>query len=260
MKLRIKKHLWLVGLAAAGLLFLNIFLQMSFQKKHSPDVRLAEEIQPQEAKKNPPVLKTEFRAEEKKAQLVQLELLGTIMGDTSMAFIFNPQTQSSGLYKVNDKVEDFKIAKILAGKVILEKDGSNQELFLTSRRAKPVQSKEKETFVAKDESGTMVISKFQMMGQLLKANEILSKIKIMPLADAAPNKLKGFRIDNVPSGSIIEDAGIKNGDIIYSVQGQRLQSMQDALAMFNRIQSQSRVEVVLLRNDQPVTLKYEIKN
>ena len=112
--------------------------------------------------------------------------------------------------------------------------------------------------MARDESGTMVISKFQMMAQMFKANEILSKIKIMPLADAVPNKLKGFRIDNVPPGSIIEEAGIKNGDIIYSVQGQRLQSMQDALAMFNRIQGQSRVEVVLLRNDQPVTLKYEI--
>jgi type II secretory pathway component PulC len=63
----------------------------------------------------------------------------------------------------------------------------------------------------------------------------------------------------VPSGSLIEEVGIRNGDVILAVQGKRLQSMQDAWQMFNRVQSQSRIEVVLLRNEQPMTLRYEIK-
>ena len=244
-------------MGVATLLFLNIVFQMSFHRYRSADIQLAEEPQVKESNKLVEgSTRTIFSYEERKVQFARLELLGTIMGQPSMAFIYNPQTQSSGLYKVNDIVEDSKIAQILSGKVILEKGGSTQEIFLTSRRPKAV--RENDSFVAKDESGTMIISKFQLMAQMFKANEILAKIKIMPLADVVPNKLKGFRIDNVPSGSIIEEAGIKDGDIIYSVQGQRLQSMQDALAMFNRIQSQSRIEVVLLRNDQPITLKYEI--
>jgi len=244
-------------LGVATLLFLNIVFQMSFHRYRSADIQLAEEPQVKESNKLVEgSTRTIFSYEERKVQFARLELLGTIMGQPSMAFIYNPQTQSSGLYKVNDIVEDSKIAQILSGKVILEKGGSTQEIFLTSRRPKAV--RENDSFVAKDESGTMIISKFQLMAQMFKANEILAKIKIMPLADVVPNKLKGFRIDNVPSGSIIEEAGIKDGDIIYSVQGQRLQSMQDALAMFNRIQSQSRIEMVLLRNDQPITLKYEI--
>ena len=256
MKIKIKDYLWGAGLGAAIMLFLNIIFQMSFPKYRSTDIQLAVEPQVKEPDKSAPGHRLIFADAERKVQFARLELLGTIMGNPSMAFIYNPQAQSSGLYKVNDILEDSKITQILSGKIILEKDGSTQELFLTSRRPKP--AKENESFVAKDESGTMIISKFQMMTQMFKANEILSKIKIMPLADAVPNKLKGFRIDNVPSGSIIEEAGIKDGDIIYSVQGQRLQSMQDALAMFNRIQNQSRVEVVLLRNDQPITLRYEL--
>ncbi len=257
MKSGIKDNLWIAGLALAGLLFLNIFFQMIRPEHPDAETQLSEETLPQEPKKISRIEKTIFPAERPEIQSAQLELLGTIMGRTSMAFIFNPQTQSRGLYRVNDRVEGFQIAQILSGKIVLEKDGLTQEIFLTSRRsAQP--AKDNQSFLAKDKAGTMIISKFQIMGQLLKANEILSKIKIMPLADATPNKLRGFRIDNVPSGSIIEDAGIKNGDVIYSVQGQRLQSMQDALAMFNRIQSQSRVEVVLLRDEQPVTLRYEI--
>jgi type II secretion system protein C len=256
MNLRVKDHLLGAGLGISVLLIANLLLQAGLRKHRDIEVQPAEESQLQETSKPVSVSRVSFPDDAKKAQFARLELLGTIMGKPSMAFIFNPQTRSSGLYKINDIVEELKIAQILPGKIILEKDGLTEELFLTSRKVKPV--KETDSFVAKDESGTMIISKLQMMAQMLKANEIMSKIKIMPLADAEPNKIKGFRIDNVPPGSIIEDAGIKSGDVIYSVQGQRLQSMGDALAMFNRIQSQSRVEVVLLRNDQPVTLKYEL--
>ena len=257
MKKYFKNYLWLAGLGATGLLFLNIIFQLNFHKYHSGEIKLAETSEPQETNKRSLVSRMVFPAEPVKTAFPKLELLGTMMGNTAIAFIYNPQTGSSGLYKVNDQVGDFKLSRILAGKIVLEKDGTAHEVFLASNRARA--AKENESFVAHDDSGTMIISKFQLIGQMFKANEIISKIKIMPLADAVPNKLRGFRLDNVPSGSMIEEAGIKNGDVIYSVQGQRMQSIQDALAMFNRIQSQSRIEVVLLRDDQPVTLRYEIK-
>lgn len=260
MKNYFKNYLWLAGLGATGLLFLNIIFQLNFHKDHSAEIKISDSSQPRETNKRPLASRMVLPIEVTKStkpDLPKLELLGTIMGNTAMAFIFDPQTESSGLYKVNDQVGDFKLSQISAGKIVLEKDGVTHELFLASNRARA--AKENESFVARDDSGTMIISKFQLIGQMFKANELISKIKIMPLAGDVPNKLRGFKIENVPSGSMIEEIGIKNGDVIYSVQGQRLQSMPDALAMFNRIQSQSRIEVVLLRNDQPITLKYEIK-
>jgi general secretion pathway protein C len=256
MKIRTRDHYWLAGLVIAILLLSNIAIQATFHKSRIADIQFSEEVPNVESKDTAIIAGPRVPAKERKSQITKLELLGTILGQPSMAFIYNPQTQTSGLYKINDSLDNFKISKILPGKILLERAGEAQELFLTSRMHKQV--KDTESFVAKDESGTMIISKFQMLAQMFKANEIISKIKIMPLADSQPNKLMGFRIDNVPSGSIIEEAGIKNGDIIYSIQGQRLQSMQDALTMFNRIQNQPRIEVVLLRDRQPVTLKYEI--
>ena len=258
MKLSRKDYLWITGLVVAVILCGNIFFQMNLRVNRSGEISLSEEPRVEEVKKTAIVSPGVFPAEERKTLSANLDLLGTVMGRKATAFIFDPRAGSGGLYRANDLIEGFRIAGILPGKVILEKDGERSELFLVSR---PVRAAEdKESIVSRDESGTMIISKFQMVGAMFKANDLLSKIKIMPLADAAPNKLKGFRVDNVPPGSIIEDAGIKTGDVIYSVQGQRLQSMQDALAMFNRIQNQSRIEVVLMRNDQPVTLKYEIRN
>ncbi len=256
MSLRKKDYFLVSGLGVAMLLFLNILWQISFPKKPRLDIQLADEIQIKDFPKPAEAFSVSVPVEAGKVQFARLELIGTLIGHPSMAFIYNPQTQSSALYKENDSLEGAKISQILPGKIILEKGGMIQELFLTSRRVK--MPKDNESFVSKDEFGTMIISKMQMLGQMFKAHEIMAKVKIMPLADAVANKLKGFKIENVPAGSIIEEAGIENGDIIYSVQGQRLQSMQDALVMFNRILNQSRIEVVLLRNDQPVTLKYEI--
>ncbi len=257
MSARLRDYFLGAGLGVTILLFLNIGLQMSLRKGREVDIKFPEEPQALESPGNGRIvirpLLTDIPAD---SQIPQLELLGTTMGNSAAAFIYNPENQSSGLFKRDDKVAGFKISQILPGKVVLEKDGISQELLLTSRRIK--KAEDKELFVAKDESGTMFINKFQLMAQMFKANEILSKIKIMPQAGVVPNKLKGFKIENVPSGSILEEAGIKNGDIIYSIQGQRLETMHDALAMFNRIQNQSRVEMVLLRNEVPVTLKYEI--
>ncbi len=257
MSARLRDYFLGAGIGLVILLFLNIGLQMSLRKYRAADINSPEEPQilesPISGRITTRPLATDTPAD---SQITQLELLGTTMGNSAVAFIYNPQNQSSALYKLDNTVAGFKISQILPGKVTLEKDGISQELLLTSRRIK--KTEDKELFVAKDESGTMIINKFQLMAQMFKANEILSKIKIMPQAGVVPNKLKGFKIENVPSGSILEEAGIKNGDIIYSIQGQRLESMHDALAMFNRIQNQSRVEMVLLRNEVPVTLKYEI--
>ena len=140
---------------------------------------------------------------------------------------------------------------------MVEKNGVVQQLLLTSKSGLSQEGTEPVLYT--DSSGTMVVNKLEMMAQFFNAKQALGKVKIMPQADAGSNKLKGFKVDNVPSGSIIEEAGIKNGDIIYSVQGRQLTSMQDALEMFNKVQNQSRLEVVLMRDNKPVTLNYEIK-
>jgi len=186
-----------------------------------------------------------------------LELLGTIVGDYPVAFIFNSKTGQRGLYRQNDKIEDVRVASIMAGKIMVEKNGVVQQLLLTSKSGLSQEGTEPVLYT--DSSGTMVVNKLEMMAQFFNAKQALGKVKIMPQADAGSNKLKGFKVDNVPSGSIIEEAGIKNGDIIYSVQGRQLTSMQDALEMFNKVQNQSRLEVVLMRDNKPVTLNYEIK-
>jgi general secretion pathway protein C len=250
-----KDSIWIIGLAVSALLLLNIFIPRNPQPQQGR-ILISEMTQESRKTVDLPTYLSQPKREVISEFLPHLELLGTLIGNSSLAFIYNQDTKNPGLYRLNDTIDDFRIVSIVPGKVTLERNGITHELLLAAGKHGYAESKE--VAVSYDDSGTMIINKFQLLSQIMRANELLAKIKILPLPDVSSNKLRGFRIDNVPSGSIIEEAGIRNGDVVYSVQGQKMQSMQDALQMFNKIQNQSRIEIVLLRDDKPVTLHYEI--
>lgn len=245
---------WITTLGIAVILSLNVLLQTIFCKDTEISLRFSSRVSPDYKTFSPQALSVESVIREDNPAL-HFVLLGTIAGNSPIAFIYNSETQKHGVYRLIDSIESYKVVKIEPGKVILEKDGVKKELLLSK-----VRSKDESPIVRVGDSGTVVVNKTRLMGQALKVNELLTKIKILPLPDVATNKLQGFRIDNIPAGSIIEDAGVKSGDIIYSVQGKKLQSVQDAWQMLNAIQNQANFEVVLLRDNKPLTIKYEIKN
>ncbi|HOU36315.1 MAG TPA: PDZ domain-containing protein [Candidatus Omnitrophota bacterium] len=253
-----KDLIWVTCVAVTGLLAVNIFVQnrlrgpaLVFNVPEIKDSKPAERVSV--------ARRLSARQDTARADIsIKIELWGTILGNPSMAFLFNPDTEQQGLFKLNDTFNGFRLVKISSGRVVLEKDGDAWELALKANNRNR-QASGKAVVFSDPESGTVVVNKTQLVAQMLQSKDMFSKIKLFPISDPDSCKLGGFKVDNVPSGSVIEEAGIRNGDVIYSVQGQKLQTIQDAWAMFARVQTQSRVEVVLLRDNQPLTIKYEIK-
>ena len=258
MSVRKRDLLLITSLACSVLFSLHIIAQVNARRnyKSTPVLLLTA---PKDGAESPalPEPASQIESTDENTEVVlRCELWGTLIGDHPMAFIYDPDTDKSGVYRLNELVNSFKLVAIQSGKVILERNNRQHEILLASNKNT---SLGKGLNVVHDDSGAIVISKTQVMQQVLMARDLLSKVKIMPMPDAQTNKLAGLKIDNVPGGSIIEEVGIKNGDVICSVQGKKLQSLQDAWSMFGAVQNQNRIEVLLLRNNQPVTLNYEIK-
>ena len=268
----LKYNLCIIGLIVSVMLFLNILIQCNksygFNAKNHSQLSWAlsgknkaldylterkdESIQANTASS------VDLFAQSNLAQWQErLKLLGTIIGKPSLAFISDLDSGKFQLYKKNDEVCGARIVSITAGRVVLDKDGSRQELLLENVTTGA--NKNKNLVIAAVLPNEMIVSRSGVINQLDRAKELLAKVKILPVPDNLSGKLKGFRIDNVPSGSIIEQAGVESGDLIFSVQGQRLESTQDALRIFKYIQNQSNIEVDLLRGEEPVTLRYVIR-
>ena len=179
-----------------------------------------------------------------------------------MAFITNLDTGVTKNYKLNEIVMGARIIEIKPGRVMLVKNGLRKELLLRSNKELGIENEfplDEEVVVTAASPGQMLVSRPGIIKQIEKANELLAKVRISPVPDEGAGKLRGFRIDNVPSGSIIEQAGIKSRDIVCSVASYKLESTQAALDVFAKIRNKTNVEVNLLRDGKPVTLFYKIK-
>jgi S1-C subfamily serine protease len=64
---------------------------------------------------------------------------------------------------------------------------------------------------------------------------------------------------HVRPGSFVQAAGIQSGDIVTQVNGQVVDTQQRAYEIFNGIQSDTQVNITIIRNDQERTIRYEMR-
>lgn len=79
----------------------------------------------------------------------------------------------------------------------------------------------------------------------------------------APNYVngqpRGFRLQGVRSDSIFSAIGVRNGDVIVSVNGTELDSPQRALELYQAMLQQNSVSMQVLRRGREQTLRYNIQ-
>jgi len=86
---------------------------------------------------------------------------------------------------------------------------------------------------------------------------LLQQAKAVPHSENG--RKAGFRIVNIQGGSVFEDLGLKEGDIIQGVNGKQIRTPSQALKAYRELKSASNFKVRLKRNGQPVTLNYDVK-
>jgi len=75
-----------------------------------------------------------------------------------------------------------------------------------------------------------------------------------------PGKSLGFKLFAIKRGSLFEKIGIKNGDIIQSINGEKLDNPDKALEMYSRLQDGiSNMNVSVLRHGKKLTMDYSVK-
>ncbi|TPV93384.1 MAG: hypothetical protein B7733_20780 [Myxococcales bacterium FL481] len=70
---------------------------------------------------------------------------------------------------------------------------------------------------------------------------------------------RGFKFYGIRSGSLPKLLGLKNGDLLTSVNGNELKSMDQALGLYTKLRRASNLSVVLERKGKTITKEIEIK-
>lgn len=188
------------------------------------------------------------------AEELGLRLVGAIAGGraASRAVIENTKTKQTSPYKIGDSVASATIESIEADKVILLHNGQQCVLRMQSGALAPVLPEPplKETPVVQVDQPTPRSSRFGYVEDLFRQATFEPYVQ-----DGQTEGLKITGLEKIPMAKAI---GLRNGDVVQSVNGQRLISKQKAVQVLKKARTQSQMNMQLLRDGRTKDLSIDL--
>jgi general secretion pathway protein C len=192
------------------------------------------------------------------------KLKGTIVANPavySAAFIQVEGQQSAYAYGIGQTVQGAEILEILVDRVKIRLGG--REEWLTMGDDKVLTSTNPS---AEGEGGEVTQNgenEFTISRAVLDENlndlESLSRMGRALLHRGPDGQFDGYRLSAIRRGSLPDQLGIRNGDIVHKVNGMDLNSVQGAMQALQTMQNQSSFKFEVTRRGQPVTLSYAVE-
>lgn len=203
-------------------------------------------------------------------KLIKLRLVGTVLAGkmTSGAVIDSLDPEKQKFYRVHDA--------IVAGKIILvavRKDYVVLQVGKGYGILKAHYDQEDDAGQALSEKSQLPVSahgihKIDDHHWLVEARAIqfatknLSALLLQARAipDFTGGKPDGFRMVNIQQGSLFQELGLAQGDVIRSINGLSMNDPQNFMKALSTLQSAANVQINLLRNGAPQTFDYQIQS
>jgi type II secretion system protein C len=189
-----------------------------------------------------------------------LKLIGTIAGGpaTSRAVIQDTKTKSTRLHKIGDVVASATIEAIQTDAVVLQHQGRKKTLSLSTGTATTTAGErplaQAPTRAPRDRSDQQDAR--APSPKLGYVEDIFRKATVEPYTkNGRTTGLKITGLENTPLAGMF---GLRNGDVVQTVNGQDLTSKQKAFQVLQKARTQSKIQIQLLRNDQVKELAFDL--
>lgn len=204
-----------------------------------------------------------------------LKLWGTAVRehDRAFAIIENLGTRLQGLYREGEViVPGITLVQVGWDRVTIEQEGRRDTLMFPLDASPPPPPVQPPSLLTPSSSAPrleqgdirqVAQDSFQVDRRALdhaleNMNDLISQARLIP-HNTADGGMQGFRLFAIKPQSLFDRLGLKSGDIIQRVNGVELSDPSTALTLLQDIQGRSQMRIDVLRNQQPVTLSYEIR-
>lgn len=103
---------------------------------------------------------------------------------------------------------------------------------------------------------TIEVPEASVMHYLANLPGLLQSARASPrYRDAAFGRrvIEGFEIDQIKAAGVVEQMGLKNGDVVLDLNGQPLDSLESVIRLFAQAQGMTQSRMTVLRNGQRMT-------
>lgn len=185
-------------------------------------------------------------------------VLATHAGGSALVAVKGQPQQAFG---VGDEVlPGVVLSAVLQDRVLLKRGGMLESLLLDgaadallfSVGITPVQSSLVQSPSRDGGATRFVLSRETLRNQVQSPQELLSQAVVVPSSGG------GFVLQEIESGSLIEQFGLRAGDVVLSANGQALKSPDDIMRAYQGLQGMSQVKLEVSRDGRRVQHLYEI--
>ncbi len=196
----------------------------------------------------------------KETQL-NLKLWGTVTGNAEAAYavIEDKNKHRQGLYHKGDAIQNATLKMILRKKVVLRVNGEDEVLVMEDEKD---QSNRMEAALSGSESADhpfgdrVSIDRNEIDSALNDINQLMQQVRVRPhFKNGKPN---GLILTHIRNNSIFEELGLKSGDIVKGVNGEDIESVDDALKFYHNLKSSDSVQLQIERRGQEKSISYQI--
>ena len=188
---------------------------------------------------------------------LNLKLLGTVTGDNDKAFavIRNSQQKQQQLYRIGDTIQNATLKMILREKVILRVNGKDEILEIDKDQTKKPRRLSSKS--ATTGSRNITVKRSRVKSAAKNVNKLMQQARVRP--HFTNGKADGLSLTGIKPNSIFHDMGLKSGDIITSVNGKTIESVEDVLTFYKSLQTSESVNLKLKRRGRLKTIDYNIE-
>ena len=185
---------------------------------------------------------------------------------SSYSIIEDLGAHKQGVYGIDEAVPGGATVKSIEWtRVILSRNGKDEVLELASKTlpgapksvAAPAASPSPGGGIQATGDNEFVVPRSEVDSALENMSQLFTQIRAVPHFEGGQSI--GFRLFAIRRGSLFDKIGLKNGDIITSINGSPMNDPGKALALLQEFKDASTIDVDEIRNQQPTKIHYSIQ-
>ncbi len=197
------------------------------------------------------------------ACLSNLTLKGTLFTQSPnpLVIIEDSGTGQVIMYELGDDINGFKVAGIRRGEVTLASPEGEYKLLFpyggVFQEDAPGLDNDDKWYHLTRQGNTITTDKETVAGAVSRARDIMRNIRIRPYS--AEGKRSGIAITSLKETGILKEIGVKQGDIVKTVNGLTLNSPYQIFNAYRKLRNKDVITVNILRKGAPLDLTYRVE-
>jgi len=189
---------------------------------------------------------------------LNIKLLGTVVaGDDSAAIIRLAGGAGEKVFFIGDAIQPGATLKEVASwSIIVDHNGRLEKISMTKGMALP-QAASPVVVNAPARIQQHAMSRVQLNRHMQNLPSLLSEARALP--NMVNGRMDGFVITDIVDGSLYQQAGLQNGDVLRKVNGQVISNAGQAMQLYQTLQSATGIDIELTRAGQLQQLHYDIR-